>query len=542
MALEFKIELSGNFAGALEKNAQATEKSEGATKKHRKEFELFEGEVGKASAGLGGFAINLEALGKGGSLFTFDLAEGMRGALEVVHAVVEKIIDLGAEMIKAAGAAEDLNLAIKLDVGEEGIEKVDKLAESFKGTRFSAKTIKESLLPILEESGDEHADQWDDLVTAATDVATRRNTGQAGAKSALEALRGIEIQPQRVRGALKELGIKQKDFYSDLGDLLGISAATAEKQTKAGQIKAQTLLSVALHQIAEREGGSLGTATNEGSKTLGATLDRLGNLKESMFERLAGSEGMKSVQGFLDNFITTLEGPIGTDLVAKIGGAFSSLFGDLSGPDGLEKMKDVMGAIAGKVGEFIDAFRSAWPEIKADFEAVLPVIEKVGGVLGDVIKFFAAIPRVGGELGDALASEDNSGSLDLANGGKITLDEQDRQALLDRGGKGGFFHALTTSDDTLTKEAFDQLYQEGGVPRFAKGGIVNRPTLGIFGEAGPEAIVPLGKLGGGGDITYSPSYTVGAGADSSAVRDQLEQFDRQARLEFKKIVDEMRAA
>ncbi|MGD9693912.1 MAG: phage tail tape measure protein [Phycisphaerales bacterium] len=42
------------------------------------------------------------------------------------------------------------------------------------------------------------------------------------------------------------------------------------------------------------------------------------------------------------------------------------------------------------------------------------------------------------------------------------------------------------------------------IPYLAKGGIVNRPTLAMIGEAGPEAVVPLSRGGrdfGGGDIT-----------------------------------------
>jgi phage-related protein len=35
------------------------------------------------------------------------------------------------------------------------------------------------------------------------------------------------------------------------------------------------------------------------------------------------------------------------------------------------------------------------------------------------------------------------------------------------------------------------------IPRMAKGGIVNRPTLAMLGESGPEAVVPLGKGGAG---------------------------------------------
>jgi hypothetical protein len=35
-------------------------------------------------------------------------------------------------------------------------------------------------------------------------------------------------------------------------------------------------------------------------------------------------------------------------------------------------------------------------------------------------------------------------------------------------------------------------------PAFDKGGIVNSPTIGLIGEAGPEAVVPLGKGGANG--------------------------------------------
>ena len=41
------------------------------------------------------------------------------------------------------------------------------------------------------------------------------------------------------------------------------------------------------------------------------------------------------------------------------------------------------------------------------------------------------------------------------------------------------------------------------IPHLAKGGIVTRPTVALIGEAGPEAVVPLGRrgaLGGGGDL------------------------------------------
>lgn len=41
---------------------------------------------------------------------------------------------------------------------------------------------------------------------------------------------------------------------------------------------------------------------------------------------------------------------------------------------------------------------------------------------------------------------------------------------------------------------------EIGFPQLAKGGIVRRPTLAMIGEAGPEAVVPLSKMGEGGRV------------------------------------------
>ena len=32
------------------------------------------------------------------------------------------------------------------------------------------------------------------------------------------------------------------------------------------------------------------------------------------------------------------------------------------------------------------------------------------------------------------------------------------------------------------------------MPKFAEGGLVNSPTVGLFGEAGPEAVIPLDRL------------------------------------------------
>lgn len=56
---------------------------------------------------------------------------------------------------------------------------------------------------------------------------------------------------------------------------------------------------------------------------------------------------------------------------------------------------------------------------------------------------------------------------------------------------------------------------------FAKGGIVTAPTLGIVGEAGAEAIIPLNQLGNFGGNSYNITVNAGMGTNGSQVGAQI---------------------
>jgi len=65
----------------------------------------------------------------------------------------------------------------------------------------------------------------------------------------------------------------------------------------------------------------------------------------------------------------------------------------------------------------------------------------------------------------------------------------------------------------------------GAVPQFANGGIITAPTLGIVGEAGPEAVIPLdqlGRFGGGMNVTIN----MPAGSNGADVLEALEREGR----------------
>jgi hypothetical protein len=64
----------------------------------------------------------------------------------------------------------------------------------------------------------------------------------------------------------------------------------------------------------------------------------------------------------------------------------------------------------------------------------------------------------------------------------------------------------------------------------AEGGIVTGPTLAMIGEAGPEAVVPLSKMGGmGGGITVNVNGGLSTSAEiGQAVVNAIRAYNRSA--------------
>jgi hypothetical protein len=77
------------------------------------------------------------------------------------------------------------------------------------------------------------------------------------------------------------------------------------------------------------------------------------------------------------------------------------------------------------------------------------------------------------------------------------------------------------------------------IPRMATGGIVNRPTLAMIGEKGPEAVIPLNKAGGiGGGAVYNITVNAGIGTNGQEVGKQIveaiKKFERSSGPVFAK--------
>ncbi|HSG62515.1 MAG TPA: hypothetical protein VLA24_13895, partial [Pseudomonadales bacterium] len=67
------------------------------------------------------------------------------------------------------------------------------------------------------------------------------------------------------------------------------------------------------------------------------------------------------------------------------------------------------------------------------------------------------------------------------------------------------------------------------IPLLAEGGIVTGPTLAMIGEAGPEAVVPLSKMGGMGGVTVNVNGGLATSAEiGQAVVNAIRAYNRSA--------------
>lgn len=64
------------------------------------------------------------------------------------------------------------------------------------------------------------------------------------------------------------------------------------------------------------------------------------------------------------------------------------------------------------------------------------------------------------------------------------------------------------------------------IPMLAEGGIVNKPTLAMIGERGPEAVVPLDQYRGGGGITVNINSTIADASLPDRIVQALKDYNR----------------
>jgi len=335
--LSFQLDLTGEMASALRGVVAQMDKADSGMGKLRASSSGLDKELGKLHAGakplialewgnlVNSFAgLRREASGQ----WVFNLAEGMRSFADAARVGVERVGQLVFAIGKAVASEQDLSLAERLTGGESGASMIREIADSFQNTRFDDGTVRRALLPLFR-AGIRDRGMLDAIATASADIEAL-TAGDVKLSDAAAALGKIAIKRDLGERQLEALGLNAQDTFAALGAGLGMTADQAKKRAGAGQIAGEDLLGAVLGELARKQGGSIGTASLEAGKTLGASFQRLSDLPENLMKLANGTPAMAAFQKGLDDFVKLMQGPTGAAVMQSLAGALK-LFVDAVG-------------------------------------------------------------------------------------------------------------------------------------------------------------------------------------------------------------------
>ncbi|HKE67384.1 MAG TPA: hypothetical protein VKB59_22485 [Micromonosporaceae bacterium] len=161
---------------------------------------------------------------------------------------------------------------------------------------------------------------------------------------------------------------------------------------------------------------------------------------------------------------------------------------------------------------------SAFMELASTIgSAIATAVRWIAGLPGKVVAFVKSLGEAGAKLGGAFLDGLKSG-LTAAAGFAQDVADAIVGVVKEAWNKvAGMINSFVPNQIGFGPFKLD--LPDNPIPTFAQGGVVTRATLGIIGEAGPEAIIPLSQMGEQfpGNVTYNVNVQVATAVDPARV-------------------------
>ena|GEM_PF-5133600 len=314
------------------------------------------------------------------------IRRGVDALIEAPEKLIEKVKELGEEILKAAAAEERNEAAFKNLFGDvEGKEQIEVIDQIGKHTEFTRNSLKNMTLELAQGGGFEGRG----LVRAreaALDIASFSKNAEEGASRAISALNRINLSGKVEGRTLRGVGIKEDTFFGVLGKRIGLDAKSAKKAMDEGKVKTEDALEALNTAIVNRTKRKLGGAGADMEKLFSARLTHVKEIPEEIFEAVKDSRGFGQISDFLGELATKFGPDSEFGEAAKAG--ISSVFDELGdrlrevdldgilnkGLDVLKQMPDFVSA----VGQTFKDLWSAVQPIVGAFETVASIVDKIG--------------------------------------------------------------------------------------------------------------------------------------------------------------------
>ena len=522
MADSFKwmLELVDKVSGPAKKAQASTQGFEG-------ELSKLEKQMAKIKADPGGFKslqtaraemarLRREASGQRGGGVLENIAEGVRSikkmeglrllsegfhlAYEAGEKVVDTIAEIGEKFIEATSKEERYRISFKALLGESSQDTLDYIDHISKVSELTDDELKNMTSRLLTVGFT--ASEVGQVLPASLDIAGFLGGGVEKAEAAAEALAHIKTTGEVSTRSIGALGLQYSQVMDQLKKETNLTEEEITKKLSTHRFAPQILHAV-LQSIANKEGGELGTTAEKLGATIDARLKRLKNLPDQFFQGLVTSRGFSAFSDFVGKLAEELapDSPFGQEVtqgLLEIGDAIADAFG-VKGGSGVDTVKQLILKTVGAAKEMVPIMADIAKAAVTMAEAAMKVVHAYETVTG---------------LGDKAAQDavdratGTVGRQDLGNGAHFTMDKKDREELLNRAGKGGFFHSLFSRDSTLNAEASAQLNKEGGI-------------RSPFAPAIPSQAPNVAGNGGGKTINNAAKVEITVTHDGHADSDEI---------------------
>lgn len=272
----------------------------------------------------------------------------MDAVIDLPGELIEKVKELGMEMLNVAGEAEEMSITFKALFGAEDGEKLLDYADELAAKTGILNDQWKGIEQTLGNAGFKIGPDMERAVAAVADLGALSGHGAAGAEEAAQMFARLQNLGEISPRMLTRFGLNVNDFWTELGHQTGKGVDTLKKEMTKGKVDIEFTKAAIEQLIVRKTHKGLGGLGLDVGEDLESRLKRFMNLPKLLYEGLKDTSGFHAISDTLARAFDAFnpKGVAGKQIFEGLASAFSRVGNAIGAIDWPE--------VAGEIGQVID--------------------------------------------------------------------------------------------------------------------------------------------------------------------------------------------